>query len=285
MVRVWVAAARPRTLLASVAPVLAGAALGGNAAGAVRWDTALLCLLGAVLIQVGTNFANDAFDFYSGADDAGRRVGPTRAVAAGLIRPQTMLTASVVVLGLALVVGLSLAAVGGWPILVLGLVSLLCALAYTGGPVPLAYVGLGDLFVFLFFGLFAVLGTAWLQALVLPTAWWWVAAALGCQATAIIAVNNIRDREGDAEVGKRTLAVLLGDRIARHYHAVLHLVAVACLWQAFDATAPALIAAIGGFVASSAVLRLAPERLDPLLALDALTEMATAIAIAVVAWP
>ncbi len=222
--RPWLLATRPKTLAAGIVPVAVGTALAGTVT-VIDWAVAGACLLGALLIQIGCNFANDAFDSLKGADTAAR-IGPQRAVAAGLISARAMLIATGVVLTAALAVGLWLAQIGGWPVLLLGLISLICAVAYTGGPFPLAYIGLGDLFVLLFFGLFAVLGSAWVQVAdgsrTLPPAWWCAAVGVGLQATAIIAVNNLRDIATDAPVGKRTVCVRLGDRASRWYYGALH---------------------------------------------------------------
>ncbi|MBA3848179.1 MAG: 1,4-dihydroxy-2-naphthoate octaprenyltransferase [Planctomycetes bacterium] len=232
--RAWLMATRPKTLVAGVVPVAVGCALASTVT-TLRPLPAVGCLAGSILIQVGTNFANDAFDALKGADTPDR-LGPTRAVAAGLISARAMLIATAVVLSAALGLGLYLATIGGWPILALGCVSLVCAVAYTGGPYPLAYHGLGDVFVFLFFGLFAVMGTAWIQvapdAAALIAAWWWVAAAVGLQATAIIAVNNLRDIATDAAAGKMTLAVRLDERGGRWWYGLLHVGAFACLGMA-----------------------------------------------------
>lgn len=217
-------ATRPKTLAAGIVPVAVGTALAGTVTG-IDWSLAGGCLVGALLIQIGCNFANDAFDSLKGADTAAR-LGPTRAVAAGLISARAMLIATAVVLTLALGVGLWLAQVGGWPILGIGIISLICAVAYTGGPYPLAYIGLGDLFVLLFFGLFAVLGSAWIQVAggprELPLPWWCAAVGIGLQATAIVCVNNLRDLATDGPAGKRTLCVRLGDRASRWYYGALH---------------------------------------------------------------
>lgn len=277
----WLAATRPKTLLASVAPVGVGTVLGaGMVAGGIDWPLALGCLLGALLIQIATNFANDAFDGLSGADE--HRVGPTRAVAAGLISPKAMLGATALVLLAALAIGLWLSSSGGWPILVGGLISLVCAIAYTGGPYPLAYHGLGDAFVLLFFGWFAVLGSAWMQApWVAPSAAaWLLATAVGLQATALIAINNIRDIATDGPAGKNTLAVRMGDRPSRWYHAGLHIGATACIAIALGPfSAPAVLAAAGGLLLSALVMRLQGPALNACLGLGSLVELGTAIAL------
>jgi 1,4-dihydroxy-2-naphthoate octaprenyltransferase len=178
---------------------------------------ALAALLGAILLQIATNFANDLFDFKAGADTEDR-LGPPRATQQGWISPRAMAWGTGLTLLAALAVGVYLVWVGGWPIALLGAVSLFLTLAYTGGPFPLAYHGLGDLFVFLFFGLAATLGTWYVQVLQLGEALpalLLAATPVGCLATAILVVNNLRDIEGDARAGKRTLAVRFGPRAAR----------------------------------------------------------------------
>ncbi|MDA3959628.1 MAG: 1,4-dihydroxy-2-naphthoate polyprenyltransferase [Planctomycetota bacterium] len=290
----WIAAARPKTLPAGVAPVVVGAALASTVS-PINWLAVGACLLGSLLIQIGCNFANDAFDALSGADDA-RRVGPQRAVAAGLISPRGMLAAAGVVLALAFGIGLYLAALGGWPVLMLGLISIVCAIAYTGGPFPLAYHGLGDLFVFAFFGLLATLGTAWIQVapagtseglLAMPWWWWACAASLGLQASAILTINNIRDLSTDATVGKRTLPVRLGPVPARIYHASLHLLAVAGLLAAWLLTGrawlllPGVIASLGGAAVSLAVFRHHGAALNRQLARCAALELVTSLCLVI----
>jgi 1,4-dihydroxy-2-naphthoate octaprenyltransferase len=213
LVGLWASAARARTLPASVAPVLIGVVL-AYADGVGHAPAAMAALAGAMLIQIGTNYANDYFDFVKGADTA-ERIGPRRAVQSGLIAPAAMRRATVLVFGLAVLVGLYLAARGGWPIVIVGVASILCGVLYTGGPFPLGYRGLGDVFVLLFFGPVAVAGTYWVQALEVD--WRPIVAGLGpgLISTAILAVNNLRDRETDAKAGKRTLAVRLGATFTR----------------------------------------------------------------------
>ncbi len=211
-VRDWVAAARPRTLTAAVAPVAIGTAA-AHAAGGVAWGPALAALAGAGLLQIGTNFANDVFDAEKGADTAERK-GPVRAVAAGLISAAAMRAAMIVTFGLAVAVGVYLVTIGGWPIVAIGLASVAAGVAYTGGPWPLGYHGLGDLFVMIFFGQVAVCGTAYVQVGDVPALAWWLSLPVGAVATAILVVNNLRDAETDVKVGKRTLAVRFGRRFA-----------------------------------------------------------------------
>lgn len=221
----WVMAARPRTLPAAVAPVLVGMAL-AQADGAFSLLPALAALAAALLIQIGTNLANDYYDFVKGADIAGRK-GPTRVAHSGLIKLSALRRGTVLVFVAASLVGLYLVAVGGWPILVIGVASLGSALAYTGGPYPLGYHGLGDLFVFLFFGLAAVCGTYYVQALTISAKAILAAVPVGTLTTAILVVNNLRDIETDREAGKRTLAVMLGPGGTRLEYVLLLAVAYA----------------------------------------------------------
>ncbi|GIV76878.1 1,4-dihydroxy-2-naphthoate polyprenyltransferase [Litorilinea aerophila] len=211
--RAWLMAARPKTLPAAVGPVLVGTAL-AHAHDAFAAGPALAAAAGALLLQIGSNFANDYFDFFKGADP-GDRLGPVRVTASGLITPAAMRVGMMVVFGLAALVGLYLIAVGGWPILAIGVLSILAAIAYTGGPFPFGYHGLGDLFVFLFFGLVAVCGTYYVQALTLRPVVVAAAVPVGLLVTAILVVNNLRDIETDRRAGKRTLAVMLGRRGTR----------------------------------------------------------------------
>lgn len=210
---VWVEAARPRTLPAAVAPVLVGSALACED-GVFNAGAAGLCLIFALLVQIGTNFANDYYDFMRGAD-TGARVGPRRAVAAGLIAPGTMKGAMIATFATAFVAGLGLIAWGGPWLLVIGMASIACGIAYTGGPWPLAYHGLGDIFVFVFFGLVAVGGTYFVQAHRVTLDAILVGVPIGLLATNILVVNNYRDVETDARAGKHTLVVKLGRRAAR----------------------------------------------------------------------
>ncbi len=204
----WLIAMRLRTLPAAATPVLVGTAL-AYARGKGSALPALAALLGALLLQIGANFANDVFDFDRGADGPDR-LGPTRAVAAGLVSARAMRVATALAFSLAAIVGLYLVLHAGWPILLVGIASIAAGLAYTGGPYPLGYHGLGEVFVFLFFGLIATTGTYWVQARELEPRVVLAAVAIGALASAIIVVNNLRDRSTDARVGKRTLAVRLG---------------------------------------------------------------------------
>ncbi len=205
---IWTAAARPKTLGAAVAPVLVGTAMAWEAGG-FHAPAALCALLGALLIQIGTNFSNDYADFLKGAD-TGVRKGPLRVTQAGLVAPATMKRATVLVFALAFAVGGYLIWRGGWPILVIGVLSILSGVLYTVGRYSLAYLGLADLFVLVFFGPVAVGGTYYVQALEINAVVLLVGLAPGLLATAILLVNNIRDVEEDRQAGKKTLVVRLG---------------------------------------------------------------------------
>ena len=214
---IWAGACRPRTLPAAVAPVLVGTAL---AAHDHRFDPAAagLCLGFALLVQIGTNFANDYYDFIHGADTE-HRVGPRRAVASGLVRPAVMKRAMAATFALAFVVGLGLIHWGGYLMLAVGLTSIACGYAYTGGPWRLGYRGFGDVLVFIFFGLVAVSVTYFVQAERVTNLVILAGIPMGLLATNILLVNNYRDAETDAAAGKRTLVVRFGRGFARGQHA------------------------------------------------------------------
>ena len=211
--RAWVLASRPKTLPAAVSPVLVGTAA-AYTDGGFRALPALAAFAAALLLQIGVNLANDYFDFKKGIDTS-ERLGPVRVTQSGLIAPGTVLAAMIGVLLLAALIGVYLIFVSGWPILAVGVASLIAALAYSGGPFPLASHGLGDLFVFIFFGVVAVCGTYYVQTLQLTRETAILAAVVGFLITAIIVVNNLRDIQTDAKVGKKTLAVILGERGTR----------------------------------------------------------------------
>lgn len=205
--RYWVEAARPRTLVAGIVPVLVGTAVSDRFS-TVRFVGALIV---AVFMQVGVNFANDYFDAVKGVDTS-HRLGPRRLTSAGLISPDAMRNAMVATFAVAVLAGLGLAAAAGWELAVVGAVSLLAALGYSGGPWPYASHGLGEVFVFIFFGVVATVGSSYVQveAVTLPAAV--SSVPVGLLATAILLVNNLRDIQTDAATGKRTLAVRLGTR-------------------------------------------------------------------------
>lgn len=206
--KIWMLAARPKTLPAAASPVIMGSAV-AYWDGVFRPGPALAALLAALLLQIGANLANDVFDFHRGADAKGR-LGPMRVTQAGLLTPRQVLFGMWFCFGLASVLGVYLAFMGGWPIIAIGLASILAAIAYTGGPFPLGYNGLGDIFVFIFFGLVAVCGTYYVQAARLSWLAVWCALPMGFLITAILVVNNLRDIDTDRAAGKRTLAVRLG---------------------------------------------------------------------------
>jgi 1,4-dihydroxy-2-naphthoate octaprenyltransferase len=221
---IWLSATRPRTLPAAIAPVLVGSAFAWSDRSFV-WPAALACLGFALLIQIGTNFANDYYDFIKGADTA-ERVGPRRAVASGLVTPIAMKAAMTGVFVAAFLVGLTLLNYGGWPLLVIGVASIVCGVAYTGGPYPLGYNGLGDLFVFIFFGLVAVCATYFVQAGAVTRDVFLASTGVGLLAANILVVNNYRDVETDAKAGKRTLVVRFGRPFARMQFGVSLVVAL-----------------------------------------------------------
>ncbi len=215
----WLLAIRPKTLPAAIAPVLVGSAFA--AADRVFAPLpALAALAGALLLQIGVNLANDYFDCVKGIDGT-ERLGPVRAAASGLIPLPRLRLGIALDFGLALLIGLYLTAVGGWPVLAIGVASMLAALLYSGGPAPLASLGLGDAFVFAFFGLAGVCGTYYVQAQAMTRAVVIAALPVGALITAILVVNNLRDIATDAAAGKRTLAVILGPAGARIEYALL----------------------------------------------------------------
>lgn len=204
----WIMAARPATLTAAFAPVAVGTACAWRVGG-FRWDAALAALIGALLIQIATNFANDMFDFEKGADTE-ERLGPTRAAQAGLLSVAQLRRGIIVSFALALGTGVYLTWIAGPAVVAIGLASMAAGLAYTGGPFPLAYNGLGDVFVMVFFGFVAVCGTTFVQALYVPETAWLASIPIGALATGILVVNNVRDFEGDRRAGKTTLVVRFG---------------------------------------------------------------------------
>jgi 1,4-dihydroxy-2-naphthoate octaprenyltransferase len=217
--RLWAVAARPRTLPAAVAPVLVGSALAGSE-GVFRPLAFVAALVGSVFIQIGTNLSNDYSDARRGADTEDR-LGPVRVTAGGLMPPRTVLRGTYVAFGVAVAAGLYLAAVAGWAILVIGAASILAGVLYTGGPRPYGYEGLGEAFVFLFFGVVAVAGSYFVQTEDLRWEAFALAAPVGLLAAAILVVNNVRDIETDRRAGKRTLAVKLGRARARRLYAAM----------------------------------------------------------------
>jgi 1,4-dihydroxy-2-naphthoate polyprenyltransferase len=218
-VRIWVMAARVRTLPAAIAPVLVGTSL-ALGAGHFHPLAFVAALLGAIFIQVGTNLSNDYSDARRGADNE-ERLGPVRVTAGGLAPPRQVLTATYVSFGLAIACGAYLIAVAGWELLAVGAASILAGVLYTGGPRPYGYEGLGEVFVFLFFGIVAVVGSYFVQVQELPWQAFGCAVPVGLLASAILVVNNVRDIDTDRRAGKRTLAVRLGRTRTRNLYTAM----------------------------------------------------------------
>lgn len=210
----WFLALRPRTLTTAVVPVMVATALADAEGYAIKWWVSIFAVLSALFIQVGTNLINDALDFKKGADDE-RRVGPKRVTQSGLLSEKQVLFGGAVAFAIAAAFGAPLVLEGGWPIVAIGLVSLFCGYIYTGGPFPLAYRGLGDVFVLLFFGFVAVLGTFYLHAGTITPSGWIAGLQVGLLATVLIAINNFRDSPTDKDAGKLTLAVRFGPLFAQ----------------------------------------------------------------------
>lgn len=223
-IKIWIDAARPQTLAAAFVPVCVGAAL-AIYHGAFNWMATLVALLCAFLIQIGTNFANDYFDFQKGADTP-ERIGFERATAKGLISARLMRNAMILTMGLAFISGLYLVWHAGWVIFWLGVASLICGILYTGGPFPLGYNGLGDLFVFIFFGIVAVMGTYYVNALEWSEDSFWASLAVGALSTNILVVNNLRDIEQDGPAGKNTLGVLFGEKVLKWEYLLMMILAL-----------------------------------------------------------
>eukprot|EP01047_Picozoa_sp_COSAG01_P050374 COSAG01_NODE_5089_length_4494_cov_2.160865_4_plen_307_part_00 len=221
--QIWLSAARPQTLAASFCPIILGLLL-ANAFVKIHWISAILCLITALFLQIGTNFANDYFDAKRGSDGP-NRLGPTRATAAGLIQPTKMKRAFIYCFALAVLSGVYLLFRGGLPFVYLGIAAIISGLLYTGGPLPYGYMGLGDLFVFFFFGPVAVCGTYFLNTLTWSDYVLQASIAPGLLSVAILAVNNLRDVEEDRSNKKRTLAVLLGTGFVKIEY-------LACVWVA-----------------------------------------------------
>jgi len=214
----WVLAPRPKTLAAAVVPVLVGTSLAGFA----HWPSFVFALLGALFIQIGTNFVNDALDFRKGADTH-ERLGPLRVTQAGLLSADAVLRGAYICFALAAVCGAPLIVRGGWPIVVIGVTSIVAAYAYTGGPYPLAYHGLGELFVMIFFGLVAVGGSYYVQRLTIGRDAVLAGVACGALAIVLLAINNLRDIDNDRASNKRTMAARFGRGFARVEIAVMAL--------------------------------------------------------------
>ena len=236
----WLEGARPRTLPAAVSPVLAGSGVAWFHGG-FDWLLAVLAAVVALALQVGVNYANDYSDGIRGTD--ADRVGPLRLVGSGAAEPRVVKLAAFASFGVGALAGLGIVLLTAhWWLLAVGGLAIAAAWFYTGGPRPYGYAGLGEVFVFVFFGLVAVAGTVYIQLGEVPTAGWWAAVAIGCLACALLVANNLRDRAGDLAAGKRTLATRLGDRGTRWFFTTLVLAAAASVVGVAAATAwPALL--------------------------------------------
>ena len=242
--RIWAMAARPRTLPAALAPVLVGSAAAYHAVDSFRWDTFAAALVGAIFIQIGTNLANDYSDAKRGADTVDR-LGPVRVTASGLAAPSRVLYATWAAFGVAALAGLYLGFEVGWEIVAVGVVSIAAGVLYTGGPRPYGYEGLGEVFVFVFFGLVAVNGSYYVQLEQLDLAPLLLSIPIGLLSAAILVVNNVRDIDTDRRAGKRTLAVRLGRERTRELYAAMIALAYLLLplvLLAGSRWAPALVA-------------------------------------------
>ncbi len=248
----WVAGARPRTLPAAVVPVALGAACAVGR-GAV-WGRALPALLVSLALQVGVNYANDYSDGIRGTDDV--RVGPVRLVAGGLASPGAVKRAALVAFAVAGVAGLVLASQTSWWLVVVGLAAVAAAWGYTGGPNPYGYLGLGEVFVFVFFGLVATVGTTFVLVERAPAAAWWCGCLAGFLACALLVINNLRDIPTDTAVGKRTLAVRLGDRRTRRLYVALLAGAAVAVVLVAAAGDPWALVGVAGLAAAIPAVRL-----------------------------
>lgn len=260
--RIWLMAARPKTLPVGLAPVLVGTALAGTA-GTFHALRLIAAVLGALFIQVGANLSNDYSDARRGAD-TDDRLGPVRVTAGGLVPPRQVLIATYVTFGLALACGAYLIAVAGWELLLVGAASIIAGVLYTGGPRPYGYEGLGELFVFLFFGIVAVVGSYFVQTRALSWEAFALAVPVGLLASAVLVVNNIRDLETDRRAGKRTLAVRLGrPRTRAMFAAMIYLAYVlAPVTWVFGPLEPWLLAPLLTLPLAAPVVRIVRSRVD-----------------------
>jgi 1,4-dihydroxy-2-naphthoate polyprenyltransferase len=283
---VWILAARPRTLSAAVTPVVVGTAVAASQ-GSLRPIPALAALLSAISIQIGTNLANDYHDFERGADTS-ERVGPRRVTQSGLVAPRTVRSAAIGIFGIAGVLGVYLTIAGGWPIFVVGVASIAAGWLYTGGPWPLGYHGLGDAFVFVFFGLVAVTGTVYVQVHSVPPAAWIAAVPVGALATAILVVNNLRDIVTDAKAGKRTLATRIGVGATRAQYVLLLAVAFAAPFFLARVATPWAVLPLVSFPLAIPPLRLVLGRtgaaLNPALGGTARLQISYGLLLAIGLW-
>jgi 1,4-dihydroxy-2-naphthoate octaprenyltransferase len=275
----WIAAARPKTLVLAVAPVVAGIGLAVFQTGELAAVTALLTLIAAVAIQIGTNLHNDASDYERGTDTADR-LGPPRATAEGWFSLEQVKRAAHLAFGLAFVIGLALVVRGGWPILAIGIASLVAGYAYTGGPRPIAYGPFGEIYVLLFFGLAAVGGSYYLQTLSFDWPALMVGIAFGLPAAAVLLLNNYRDLETDRIAGRRTLCHHLGRQRARILYGLLLLTSIIILVATFGpAVAWPLLAAVplGALLTLKLVRGATGRQINPLLGQTGLFQAAVTV--------
>lgn len=281
----WVTASRPATLWAAVVPVLVGGSLAFDD-DVFRWDIFIVTLLAATAIQISTNFANDASDARRGADTADR-LGPTRVVSTGLLTSRQVWTGVWAMFGLAATGGIYLASQAGWIVIVIGVVSIAAALGYTGGPRPYGYAGLGEVFVFIFFGVVATVGSRYVHDSSAPADAWWLSVPIGLLATAILVANNVRDIPTDQAAGKNTLAVRLGREKSEQLYAAL--LAGGTLLPAIGAIArvvpPGAIASVVAVVGAIGLIRkvragAAGQDLIPVLRGTAQTQLAVGLLVA-----
>lgn len=236
MLSIWWQAARPKTLPLSITPVILGICLSFNdLVGKINWLGAFATLLGAIFIQIGVNLHNDASDFLKGGDSK-ERIGPQRVTASGLIPPDIVKKGADICFLTAALLGIYLVNIAGMPILIVGVLSILCAFAYTAGPKPIAYTPLGELFVFIFFGLVAVCGSYYVQTLSMTPEVLVGGSTVGFFAAAVLAVNNYRDMEVDRKSGRRTLAIVLGKKLAKVEYTLLIFIPFAIPWDEYRYT-------------------------------------------------
>lgn len=279
--QIWLLATRPKTLTAAAVPVMVGSAL-AQSQGKFSLPQAFAALLVAFFIQIGTNFANDLFDFQKGADTE-ERLGPLRVTSAGLVTPRQIAIACALAFLCAFLCGLYLVSVGGWALLAVGVISILSGLAYTGGPLPLAYNALGDVFVFIFFGVVATVGTYYVQALQLHEMAFWYSVPVGAMSTAILIVNNLRDVRTDKKHNKITSAVLLGPARTRLFYLAMVLIGYAApvLAYAMGRADSGVLLSLGSLpiaiIATRNVWRKEGKELNPVLGQTSMLLLATCL--------
>ena len=227
IIKVWILAARPKTLFATLAPIIIGLSLSYEFSGVINWGISLMTISSAILLQIGSNYANDAYDYLKGADTKLRK-GPKRMVQNGLLAPQAVLNMMYFLFIISVIIGYFLAEIGGWPIVIIGLSSIIFAIAYTGGPYPLGYNGFGDITVFIFFGIIATSGTVYLQLISYNIKVYdfiveilIASCAVGFLNVAILVVNNLRDIDSDKLANKKTLAVTFGSKFSCYEYSAL----------------------------------------------------------------